>query len=174
VWTGLPAAALVRFRRSDAQRLASLRSRDRVAIVPSWLTALVAIVVASPLTAVETAPVAATLVTLAALTITALGVRLARQPAVLTGDDPAVEEFVDERVRVARATALFVMATVPPFLFSLLLWLSGPIGAQAFRVHIAVTVATFCIFQLGLLALLRETHRAPDSAQLTRWARAGA
>jgi hypothetical protein len=110
-------AGYVRLRRIGGPRAASLRSRHPWQVVPWYAYAAVSVVALLPLLALDRTPVAAVLVSAAALLIAATGRQVASLPALLAGDDVPVERFVDERVRRVRVVNLLGTSTAPVVVF---------------------------------------------------------
>jgi hypothetical protein len=110
-------AGYVRLRRVSGPRAASLRIRRPWNVVPWYAYAALTAVALLPLFTIARTPVAAVLVSVAALVIVATGWNVAMLPALLAGDDVPVERFVDERVRIVRVVNLLGTSTAPVFVF---------------------------------------------------------
>jgi hypothetical protein len=170
------ASAYLRLRRAGARRVASLRARSRAKTVPAWLTALVAVAAVSPLTFLGDAPLAAALVTAAGLLIAFLGDRVVHLPALLGGNDPAVDEYVDDRLRAVRSTNLFATATAPAFVFA-------TITATLLRVqdgsdplsslHLGAMGVSFLAWIVASAWQYVQMRRGPNAADVARWAQNG-
>jgi hypothetical protein len=170
------ASAYLRLRRAGVRRVASLRARSRAKTVPAWLTALVAVAAVSPLTFLGDAPFAAALVTAAGLLIAFLGDRVVHLPALLSGHDPAVEEYVDDRLRAVRSTNLFATATAPAFVFA-------TITATLLRVqngfdplsslHVGAMGVSFFAWIVASAWQYVQMRRGPNAADVARWAQNG-
>jgi hypothetical protein len=110
-------AQYVRLRRIGGPRAASLRIRHPWNVVPWYAYAVLMAVGLLPLLTVARTPVAAVLVSAAALLIVATSWNVAMLPALLGGRDVPVERFVDERIRMVRVVNLLGTSTAPVFVF---------------------------------------------------------
>lgn len=166
------AAAYVKLRRSGGRRMASLRARRREAIVPPWLSAGVAVAAVSPLAFVDVAPVAAVLVTLAAVAIGVLGDAAARLPAILPGDDPAVDEYVDDRLRSVRAVNLTATACAPVYVFDAVTWVFATARAgfgAAGALHLAAMLFALVVLLAAVAWQIALVRRGPAAGDVERW-----
>ena len=91
------AAAYSRLRKARGPRAASLKARIRSSVVPRSLFA--------------------TVTAAASLSIVVLAWMIAGLPALVRGDDVAVESFVDDRLRHQRVAAMLQLATTPSVFF---------------------------------------------------------
>jgi hypothetical protein len=168
VLAGTLAAAYLRLRRAGGRRVASLRARRPEGAVPAWLSALVAVAAVSPLAAI--------LVTAAGLLIVVLGNRVVHLPALLTGQDPAVEEYVDDRLRAVRSVNLFATATAPPYVFEAMTFTIAFAQDHDVR-HVALHVAAMLASLVALLVSCAwqfvQMRHAPGASDVERWARSG-
>lgn len=166
--------AYLHLRRVGTCRIASLRARDRASVVPPWLSALVGVTAVTPLAFVDVAPVAAILASVAAIAIALVGDRVAHLPALLSGEDPAVEEFVDDRLRAFRAVNIIGTATAPAYVFDACTWTTTAMSHGFGGLHgLALTVAL-----VGLLVACASVfvviRRPPGAREIDRWSRLGA
>jgi hypothetical protein len=161
-------AGYMRLRRAGGRRTASLRRRDPETVLPPYAYALVAIAVVMPLTWLPAAPVAALLTTLAGLVIALTGWGIAAMPAILTGDDAAVEQYVDDRVRSGRTVNLLGTAVAPGFFFMALTHYTDS------RLHVAALVVSTIALLVSVALQFGLLRRGPSAADLERWARSGA
>jgi len=175
VLAGTLAAAYLRLRRAGGRRIASLRARTRQAAVPAWLSALVAVAAVSPLAYIDLAPLAASLVAAAGLLIAALGDRVVHLPALLTGEDPAVEEYVDDRLRAVRSVNLFATATAPPYVFEAITFTIAVVEHQArfATIHLAAMLFALVALLVSCAWQLVQIRRAPGASDVERWAHNG-
>jgi hypothetical protein len=135
-------AGYVRLRRAGGPRAASLRVRHPMNVLPWYAYAAVTAVALLPLLTVGRTPLAAALVSAAALLIVTTGWRVASLPALLGGDDVPVERFVDERVRRVRVVNLLGTSTAPVFVFIALRAHWTPLDAAAAVFAFAVLIAS--------------------------------
>jgi hypothetical protein len=161
-------------RRAGTRRIASLRARDRGSVVPVWLSVVVALTAVTPLAFIDIAPVAAILATVAAVVIAVVGERVAHLPALLSGDDPAVDAFVDERLRAVRVVNIVGTATAPAYVFDACTWTTSTVTHGFGGLHaVAVSIAF-----VGLMAacgwLLVVVRRPADAHETERWSHLGA
>lgn len=110
-------AGYVRLRRVRGPRAASLRLRHPWDVIPWYALVALAAVALLPLVQIDRAPVAAVLVSAAALLILATAWKVAALPALVGSDDVSVELFVDERVRAVRVISLLGTSTAPVYVF---------------------------------------------------------
>lgn len=171
VLAGTVAVTYARLRGASGRRIASLRARNRDSIVPPWLAVTVAVAAVSPLAFVDDVPVAAVLVTAASIAIALVGDRMARLPALLSGDDPPLDEYVDDRLRAGRAVNLFATATAPAYVFDCFTAATVPHGATQLQI-VAMLVAGLALL-LSSTWQLMQMRRKPAAAELERWARLG-
>ncbi|HEY0394683.1 MAG TPA: hypothetical protein VGD01_09330 [Candidatus Elarobacter sp.] len=165
------AAAYVRLRRAGPRRVASLRARTLSTIVPWWLQTVVAMAVVSPLAFVDVEPVAAVLVTGAALAIAVLGERVARLPAILSDEDPLVDAYVDERLRSVRAVNVLATATAPAYVFEAITLVLGAMETHRFPpFHTTAMLIGLAGLVVGVGAQLILMKRSPGAADVRRWA----
>jgi hypothetical protein len=169
------AVIYVRLRRAGARRVASLRARSREAALPPWLAALVAVAVVSPLAYVDVSPLAALLVTVASLLIAVLGERTVHLPALLSGEDPPVDEYVDGRLRSVRAVNLFATATAPAYVFDASTWAVTFVDhpARLAPLHLAAVLLCLVALFVSTAWQTRQIRRAPPAADVERWAQRG-
>jgi hypothetical protein len=105
-------------------RMATLQRRSLFAFLPRWLLALIAIGwIALPFIGVASHELlASTIALVASLAGTALCVVVSNAPAIVGGDDPIADAYVDDGVRKSRILGLlssvvvgaFLLATVAP------------------------------------------------------------
>ncbi len=112
--------AYARLERVEAPRVASLQVRDARAVAPLFVWILVGMTSFAPLLWLRQAPVAALLSTCAGAAIALLGYRVASTSTLLTGEDVAVERFIDDRLRTIRTVNLLATAVGPSFVFEAL------------------------------------------------------
>lgn len=160
------AAAYFRLRSVRGTRVASLRARVRSAAVPPTLFATVTAVALCPLTFVAVSPLAAIVTSGASLSIVVLAWMIADLPALVRGDDVAVESFVDDRLRHGRVVAILQLSTTPAIFIFLLNFESmyqSPwrLGAFLF-VALASCVVPFLAGGFG--------PRGPTAEELQAWA----
>ena len=161
-------AGYVRLRRAGGRRTASLRRRDPETILPPYLYALVAVAVVMPLAWLPAAPAGALLTTLAGMVIALTGWGIAVMPSLLTGDDAAVEQYVDDRVRSGRTVNLLGTAVAPGFFFMALThYTDSWLHVAALLVSLAALLVSVAV-QFGLM------RRGPSASDLERWAHYGA
>jgi hypothetical protein len=163
VMAGVLAGAFVRLRRSESRRVASLRARDPSTVAPWYAWSAVAVAVVLPLLWLERAPLGSLTVVCAGVTILVLARRVAAMPALLLGEDLAVERFVDERVRADRTTHLLAVAVAPGYVFEAF---GGFTDSPAHVVALAFTLVA-----LAAVTLLSTTsaRRRPSPAQVAEW-----
>ncbi len=108
-----------RVRNRSQRRAASLAPRRQITVVPplAFVGALLAATVPLLFVTDPDLRVAALLVSLSSLAITVSAWSIAGMAAVLVGDDPDLEVYVDERLRRVRAGSLltFAYAVIPVF-----------------------------------------------------------
>ena len=168
------AGAYLRLRRAGGPRIASLRARSRDTVVPAWLSALVAVAAVSPLAFVDLAPAAALLVTVAGLLIAAVGDRVVHLPALLSGTDPAVDEYVDDRLRAVRAANLFATATAPPYVFEAITFTVAVVQHGGARpLHAAAMIFTLIALLVSCAWQVMLMRRGPGARETERWAQNG-
>ena len=172
VLAGAFAAAYLRLRRAGGRRIASLRARSRETAVPAWLSALIAVAAVSPLVYVDVAPLAALLVAAAALVIVVLGDRVVHLPALLAGEDPAVEQYVDDRLRAVRSVNLFATATAPPYVFEAITFTIAFVEHHARFETLHLAALLFSLVALGVSSAwqLVQVRRRPGASDVERWA----
>ncbi len=136
-------AGYVRLRRVGGPRAASLRIRHPWNVLPWYAYAAVTAAALLPLLAVDRTPLAAALVSAAALLIVATGWNVASLPALLGGDDVPVELFVDERIRKVRVVNLLGTSTAPVFVFFAFRAHWMPLDAGAAAYAFAVLIASW-------------------------------
>jgi hypothetical protein len=175
VLAGTLAAAYLRLRRAGERRIASLRARSRETAVPAWLSALIAVAAVSPLAYADVAPVAAFLVAAAALLIVVLGDRVVHLPALLTGEDPAIEEYVDDRLRAVRSVNLFATATAPPYVFEAITFTIAFVQnhARFETLHLAAMLLSLVALLVSCAWQFVQVRRAPGASDVERWAQNG-
>ncbi len=161
-------AGYMRLRRTGGRRTASLRRRDPDTILPSYVYALVAVAVVMPLTWLPTVPVAALLTTAAGLVIALTGWGIAAMPALLTGDDVAVEQYVDDRVRSGRTVNLLGTAVAPGFFFMALTHYTDS------WLHVAALLVSLVALLVSVAVQFGLMRRGPSATDLERWAHYGA
>ncbi len=169
------AALFARADRAGSRRVAGLRPRERTAVVPAWLWAFVALTAVTPLAFFDIAALPAIIVTASSVAVGLIGDRVARLPAILPGVDPAVEAYVDERLRIIRCAAIFGFATVPPYAFAMTALLGAPLPVTWSKgIAVGVAFAGMMAFNAWFVAVLKRVRRGPDAAQAERWADSGA
>jgi hypothetical protein len=158
-------AAYLRLRKVQGPRFALLRERDARARGPAyaWLLTLLAVVL--PLAWLPRLPAQSILVTLAGLSIVWLARCVAEMPALLTGEDVAVETFLDTRLRVMRVASLLAIAAAPAFVFESF---SNYTDSTA---HVATLFFTLSVWVL-LGSRARRLVRGPSQAETVTWANA--
>jgi len=109
--------AYLRLRNAGTRRAAALRVRNRATVLPPWLWIAVALCVVTPLAFFDVAPLAAIFVSAAAVTIAVVGDRVTRLPALMSGEDPPIEDYLDRRLRTLRAANVVTTAPAPAYLF---------------------------------------------------------
>lgn len=155
-----------RLRRATRRRFASLHVRAAGTIAPWYAWAIVAITSVLPLAWLPRTPVSACLVTAAGVAIVLLAWRVASLPALLNGEDLAVEAFVDERLRAARVTNLLSTAVAPSFVFEAFT------GYTDSPLHVAALSVAFVAFNTMLWLYVRLLRRGPSVAEVSAWSRA--
>jgi hypothetical protein len=168
VMASLTTAAILRVRRAQLRRVASLAVRAPGVIAPAYVWAFVETTVVLPLTWLPAAPLAAGLVTAAGVAIAFLARQVATMPALLSGKDIAVENYVDSRLRCARVATLLALAVAPAYVFevftgsadSVALVSSLKAGASA------VSLAAVTVTSVRLFAMIR---RRPSQADAASW-----
>jgi hypothetical protein len=165
---GALGASYVSLRRAGGPRVASLRYRDPNTVVPSYVYVLTAASSVSALSFIDKAPVGALLVTSAAVIIAAIGRGTAALPALLSGEDVAVERYVDDRLRALRTVSLLGTATAPPFVFATF---SNYADSAA---HVVTVVVSFAGLMVSLAWQFTLTRRRPTAADRAGWSEAGA
>lgn len=157
-----------RLRRAGGPRVASLRARDPNAVAPWYAYALTATAAVSPLAYLSVAPAAAVLVTVAGMLIAAVGCGVASSPALISGDDVAVEQYVDDRLRTVRTVNLLATACAPAFVFS------SFTGYTDSPLHVAVELVTFAAFAVTFVLQIALMRRPPRAVEIDDWSRSGA
>jgi hypothetical protein len=173
VLAGSLAAAYFSLRRNGARRVASLQPRRQSAAIPSWLGAAAALGSVLPLMYLDLAPLAAVVTTAAALTIAIVGVRVAQLPAMLPGDDPEIDAYLDRRLRAVRAVNLIATSTAPPFVFVVFTAALSPQAAFAgWHASATLGAAAFLLVAAcaGTVWQFVVMRRGPSPADVLRWA----
>jgi hypothetical protein len=153
----------LRLRRVQGPRFALLRERDPNAVLPAYAWALTAISVVLPLSWLPALPAESVLVTVAGLAILSLARAIAAMPALLSGEDVAVETFLDTRLRSMRVAILLALSTAPAFVFE------SFSNYTDSGLHIATLLFTlFALIFVGSLA--RCLARGPSQAETATWA----
>jgi hypothetical protein len=154
--------AYVRVRRLTPRRFASLRVRAPFGAVPASVRTLAALAIVSPVMWVPDVPISAVAVMLAGCAIVGLALSVAAMPAFLRGEDVAVENYVDERLRRSRAAQLFSISIAPSFVFE------SFTGYTDTRAH-------FIAWSIALIAFLTvfvwqvRTLRGPSESDVAAW-----
>ncbi len=160
------AAAYSRLRQIRGMRAASLKARVRSAVVPRSLFAVVTATGLCPLFFLSVSAFAATVMVAASLSIVLLAWMIADLPALVRGDDVAVESFVDDRLRHQRVAAILQLATTPGVFFFLLNFES--MYASPWR------LAAFCFTSVAscVIPFLAGGFgpRGPSAEELRAWA----
>jgi hypothetical protein len=158
----------LRLRNAGTRRAAVLRARTRNAVIPPWIFAAVALSVITPLAFFNVAPFAAILVSAAGVAMAVAGDRSARLPALMSGDDPPVEQYLDDRLRRLRAANIVTTAAAPAYLFDfmgLLMW------HDLSTLHFAA-LGVAMVAQLILTAWYNlMIWRLPGARDAERWSR---
>jgi hypothetical protein len=162
------ATAYERLRRAGGPRVASLRARDPNAVAPWYAYALTAVAVVSPLAYLAVAPTAAVLVTIAGLLIAGVGCGVAASPALIPGNDVAVDLYVDDRLRTLRTVNLLSTACAPAFVFS------SFTGYTDSPLHVGVELVTFAAFAITFVLQIVLMRRRPSEVEIDRWSRSSA
>lgn len=157
-----------RLRRAGGPRVASLRARDPNAVVPPYVYALVAIGVVSPLTFLPVSPDAALIVTIAGLLVAGVARGVAASPAFVPGQDVAVEQYVDERLRAVRTVNLLSTAVAPAFVFA------SFTGNFDSPLHASAEAVAFAAFAVCLTLQIVWMRRSPNAGEIERWSHSGA
>ena len=157
--------AYLRLRKVQGPRFALLRERDPNALLPAYAWAVTALVAALPLGWLPTLPAESILVTVAGLAIVSLARSIAAMPALLSGEDVAVETFLDTRLRSMRVAILLSISMAPAFVF------------EAFsnytdsRLHVATLLFTLFAF-VFVSSFARRLTRGPSQADTASWSNA--
>ena len=115
---------------------------------------------------VPTAPLAAALIAAAGVAIVILARRVATMPALLSGEDVAVESFVDTRLRAVRAFNLLGTAVAPGFV------LESFAGYTDSAAHAAAMGFGGLALLVMTFMLVRLVRRPPSQAELLTWTHA--
>lgn len=150
-------------RQLTKRRVATLQLRDPNTIAPWYAWTLVSTTVVLPLLWLPSAPVASCLVTAAGVAIAVLARQVASMPALLSGDDVAVEAFVDARLRKVRAFNLLSTAIAPGFVFEAF---TGYLDSAAHAAAMAFGLLTLTVMIWMQIRLLR---RRPSQADIRKW-----
>ncbi len=147
------ATEFVRLRSAYRKRVASLRVRSPWPL-PPWLMAAMFVAAGSPLVYVIRAQdaLAAVLVSASAAIMLVLASRVAALPPLLIGDDVAIEEALDERIRTARAGGLMYLAGATLYVFA------SFTGIDTARLHLSI-LAIELIAWIGSSVWLFATMR---------------
>jgi len=121
VMSASAAGAYLQLRNSFPVRVAVLQQRKPGSVVPFPVFALIALqgifaLVALSQPGLDT-KLGAMFVCLSSLFCTWLAWRVTQMPALLAGDDIAIEQFVDNRLRFQRAASILIYASVQSFVF---------------------------------------------------------
>ncbi len=152
-------AAYVAFKRASDRRAAVLRSRHPFeALSLPVVGSLIAAVAAMFGIAAVTRDSYAALVAVGAAVAIWIGWRLAESPALVLGDDVAVEIFVDHRLRLMRAVNTAAIGIAPVVVY---LGMRHPQGPAVLPLMAVVLVA----WLPGLVAMIRANlqTKAPDA-----------
>ena len=161
------ARAYAHVRAAGTRRVASLRARSPLTACPWYLYVATLAVALFPLVRLRADPASSVLVTCASLLIITLAWRVSKLPPLLPGDDPVVEQFVDDRVRLARTTDLLIFVAEPTFGFLVLSSAAdAPSVATAENAGLAILATVLAV----VLHLMKHNYGQlrPDPAQLAR------
>ena len=154
---------LLRLRTALTKRAAQLAPRRVGAPLWVFILALISAVSLLAFTEDRALMLAAVLVMISCIVTTAIAWRVATMPALLTGEDPDVEAFVDDRLRRTRTLMILIYAVVPQFVFaSYSGYTSDALRFGAWLVALAAWLAVSAVFMLAL-------RRSPASDDLIRW-----
>ncbi|GEM_PF-2416739 len=170
VLAGTVAYGYIRLRRAGTRRVASLRARHQSSAIAPWMMTAAVVAAVSPLVFIDAAPLPAIVVTAASVAIALVGVRVAQLPALLSGVDPQVEAYLDDRVRALRSVNLVGLATAPAYVFESTLTI-GAHGAS-WPHAIAWIAVTFAAFAASI-SQIATIKRRPDASEIARWGQTG-
>jgi hypothetical protein len=168
VMASLTTAGILRVRRAQLRRVASLALRAPGAIAPAYVWTLVASAVVLPLTWLPTAPLPAGLATAAGVAIVFLAREVARMPALLSGEDIAVESYVDAQLRSSRVATLLALAVAPAFFFEAFTGSADSVGLLSLLQNGASSVGLAAVM-LTSIRLFAMVRRRPSPADAASW-----
>jgi hypothetical protein len=148
----------LQLRNMQAKRVAVLAPRTPVSVIPAfWFFAAVASALSILAFALRPdARVSTIIVCVSSLLTTAIAWRLTRLPALLSGQDIAMEKLVDDRVRATRSRNVLNLAIIQPFVLCSQLLITDTTNVQlaAFFFSLLVFLAYFAWSQRKLAAPL--------------------
>jgi hypothetical protein len=150
-------------RQLTRRRVATLQLRDPNTIAPWYAWTLVSTTAVLPLLWLPSAPIASCLIAAAGVAIAVLARQVASMPALLSGDDVAIEAFVDARLRKVRAFNLLSTAVAPGFLFEAFT------GYRDSTAHSAAMVFGLCTLTVMIWMQIRLSQRRPSQADIIKW-----
>ena len=161
--SGTFGVVVLRLRSALTKRAAQLAPRRLGA--PPWLfiAALISAISLLAFAQDRTLTVAAVLVIMSCIFTTAIAWRVASMPALLTGEDPDVEAFIDDRLRRTRTLMILIYAVVPQFVFAS--FSRYTIDALRFDAWLVTLFAWLAVSAVFLLTL----RRSPSVQDLIRW-----
>lgn len=159
------ALAFVKLRTVTGKRLASLRARDPQHVAPPYMyvpgvvaALMLGSYLSSPVTAAPAIMVAAS-----SLAMLVVAWRVSDMPALISGEDVPVEQFIDDRLRTARTIKLIGLAGAPLYVFAAFSGFSDTL------VHFVAFLAAFIAFVLPAYWQYRLIKRPPSSVELSQW-----
>ena len=154
----------VRMRGAGRRRAASLVARRPWLVVPWYVFVLAFVAVLSPLVTVRGADFTGAIVAVSGLLILITAWNVASLPALLIGEDPVVERFVDERLRLVRTLNLIATSNAPAVVFfGFSIQHISPATGLA-EAYVCVLLCVFVWWQYRL------TNRAPSNDEVAAWA----
>ncbi|HEV2261687.1 MAG TPA: hypothetical protein VGR69_05305 [Candidatus Rubrimentiphilum sp.] len=158
-------AAYFRMRNTGPRRVASLDVRTPFKVLP--LYGYVAATIGSMLPLVDvpnpSLRLVAIIVTMSSLAITFFAWRIAGVPALIAGDDIPVEIFVDDYLRLIRATGNLLLAPAAAFVYFSLT------AEHANTVHLIAQLVSVACFLVVDVLLLAVSRKSVTPQELDRW-----
>lgn len=146
-------------RSAPPKRIAVLAPRTTGSVIPSYWFVLAVAGALGVLTSVSNPvyAISAVVVCVSSLLTTAIAWRLTQLPALLSGEDIATEQLVDDRVRTARSSGALILAMAQPFVLS-----SQILDRATTDAQLAVLFFTFAVFVVYMIwAVHKSTTQLP-------------
>jgi hypothetical protein len=165
-FVGFLGVTYLQLRNTQYKRAASLEIRSPLNVLPVYWYALAFVAALFPLLDLRSPmlQVAAVIVTVCSLTLIVFAWRLALAPALLTGEDPDAEQFVDDRLRFIRTASTLVFAPGITFVYFSQINL-----IHSSRMHELLGVAADLIWITLFVTFFLMYRRPPSSENLKHW-----